>query len=147
MPESSPLITVSQFPFNAETPPANLADPVTPVGAFFVRNHFAMPGIKAAEWRLSINGLVESPLSLSLAEIQALPTTEVRVTLECAGNGRRSLSPLPEGVAWGYGAAATATFTGAPLKNACWSNSPTRIPCCRRATSMESIRPAGCSRI
>ena len=115
--ESSPLITVSQFPFNAETPPANLADPVTPVGAFFVRNHFAMPGIKAAEWRLSINGLVESPLSLSLAEIQALPTTEVRVTLECAGNGRRSLSPLPEGVAWGYGAAATATFTGAPLKN------------------------------
>jgi DMSO/TMAO reductase YedYZ molybdopterin-dependent catalytic subunit len=116
MSEAASRITVSQFPFNAETPPASLADSATPAGTFFVRNHFAMPQINLAEWRLSIDGLVEKPVSLSLDEIRALPATDVMVTLECAGNGRKSLSPRPEGVTWGYGAAATATFTGVPVK-------------------------------
>lgn len=116
MSEAGRLIVISKDPFNAETPPAQLADPVTPVESFFVRSHFDVPQIDAASWRLTIDGHVERPQSFSLPELQALPSKSVTLTLECAGNGRKTLKPRPEGVAWGFGAAATAEFTGVPLK-------------------------------
>jgi DMSO/TMAO reductase YedYZ molybdopterin-dependent catalytic subunit len=37
------------------------------------------------------------------------------VTLECAGNGRTSMAPLPEGEPWGQGALGTAVWKGVPL--------------------------------
>ncbi|MFE5488653.1 hypothetical protein ACFQ7Z_01580 [Streptomyces virginiae] len=35
--------TVADDPYNAHTPSAALAEPVTPVGAFFVPDHFGIP--------------------------------------------------------------------------------------------------------
>jgi sulfite oxidase len=53
-------------PYNAEPPPHALADRVlTPIDSFYVHNHGPIPLIDTQTWRLTVDGLVEHPLSLS----------------------------------------------------------------------------------
>jgi DMSO/TMAO reductase YedYZ molybdopterin-dependent catalytic subunit len=59
---------------------------ITPNEDFFVIKHFAEPAIDAADWTLEISGLVNSPLSLTLADLQARECQEVTFTMECSGN-------------------------------------------------------------
>jgi len=66
-------------------------------------------------WRLRIEGEVEQPLSLSLKEVQSLPSVTLAVTMECAGNGRKLMDPVPPGTPWACGAVSTVQFTGTPL--------------------------------
>jgi DMSO/TMAO reductase YedYZ molybdopterin-dependent catalytic subunit len=113
---SSPLLRVVQVePFNAETPMGALAEPVTPLDSFFVRSSFAVPCIDADTWRLSVGGLVQRPVTIGLGELQALGTTDMEAVMECAGNGRRLMSPVPAGTPWELGAVSTGRFTGVPL--------------------------------
>lgn len=93
-----------------------LSEAVVPVGTFYVRSNFAAPAVSAASWQLVVGGRVEHPLSLSLAEIEALPPKTLKVTVECAGNGRTAMRPIPPGTPWDFGAVATAEFTGTPLR-------------------------------
>ncbi len=108
-------VPVEYDPFNAETPMSALGQVPTPDGVFFVRNHFAAPELSGAEHRLLLQEGFESPLALSLAQIQALPKRTLLVTLECAGNGRTAIEPLPPGTPWAVGAVGTAHFGGAAL--------------------------------
>ncbi len=110
------LAAVSEVPFNAETLLARHVGVVTPNAAFYVRNHFAVPTCVAAEWRLAVTGEVAAPVELTYEELCALPSRTLRVTLECAGNGRAAMRPRAEGEQWGYGAASTAEWTGVPLR-------------------------------
>jgi DMSO/TMAO reductase YedYZ molybdopterin-dependent catalytic subunit len=111
------LRIVQAEPFNAETPLRVLAEPVTPLDSFFVRSNFAVPRIDADVWRLIVAGLVRKPLSIGLRELQSLGETEVTSVMECAGNGRRLMSPVPGGTPWELGAVSAGTFTGVPLRN------------------------------
>ena len=90
----SGLIVVSEEPLNCETltpaPPSGL---LTPADRFYLRNHFPMPVLDAAEWQLSVSGLVREPLELSLAGLRKMPADTFVATLECAGNGRALFSP------------------------------------------------------
>jgi DMSO/TMAO reductase YedYZ molybdopterin-dependent catalytic subunit len=88
---------------------------LTPNDQFFVRSHFAAPTIDATTWRLKVEGAVENPLELSLADVQAMPAVTTPVTLECAGNGRVFLAPAVRGLQWQFGAVGTAEWTGVPL--------------------------------
>jgi len=106
---------VSEDPFNAETPMAAFAEPLTPTASFYVRNHFPVPRLDAGSWALAVGGAVERTLRLSLDDLAALPRRTLAVTLECAGNGRSRMTPKPPGVEWRFGAAGTARFTGVPL--------------------------------
>ena len=83
---------------------------------FFVRSHFPMPRVDPATWRLEVAGLVQTPLSLSFADLGAFPPAEAVHTLECAGNGR-GLYHLPStsGTQWEYGAVGTASWGGVRL--------------------------------
>lgn len=110
------LRIVSAEPLNAEAPLAALYEPITPVESFYVRNNFSMPDIDARRWSLRVHGRVRSPLELDLAKLRTLPRVTKRVTLECAGNGRRLMNPTPPGTAWELGAAGTAMFAGTPLR-------------------------------
>lgn len=103
-------------PYNAETPLEVLDRALTPPGLFYVRNHFHIPDLDPEAWRLEVTGAVEEPVALSLSDLRALEGRVVPVTLECAGNGRRAMSPMPPGTPWGWGAVATAEFTGVPLR-------------------------------
>jgi DMSO/TMAO reductase YedYZ molybdopterin-dependent catalytic subunit len=110
-----PPVPISSQPLNAETPLAALGAPLTPDRSFYIRAHFDVPSLDAKGWRLHVRGSGQGERSLALSDLTRLPTREVVVTLECAGNGRRWMEPTPPGLAWGFGAVATARFTGVPL--------------------------------
>jgi sulfite oxidase len=101
-----------------ETPVEYFNTWLTPVPHFFVRNHMYEPvQLDAHEWRLSIAGEVEKPITLSLADLAKLETHSVVNTLECAGNGRSLHRPQVPGVQWGKGAVSTARFSGPRLRD------------------------------
>jgi sulfite oxidase len=95
---------------------SSLEEEITPTKQFFIRSHFAVPQINATTWRLEIDGEVERPLSLTLADLQELPHQDLTSVLECAGNGRVTVRPKAEGVLWGHGAVSTARWRGVSLR-------------------------------
>jgi len=110
------LVVHRAHPLNCETSiPALIGGVVMPNAHFYVRNHFQIPILEPATWRLSVAGTVERPLSLSLRELQQMRSQTLVVTLECAGNGRSLLRPAVAGEKWGLGAVSTAEWTGVPL--------------------------------
>jgi len=108
-------VVIQQDPYNAETPLEVLAEEITPTESFFVRCHFGIPLLDLRTWHLEVEGAVRHPLRLSLSDLQALAHRAVVVTLECAGNGRALVDPVPSGVPWKLGAVGTACFVGVPL--------------------------------
>lgn len=113
--ERAGLVVVKTAPFNAETPPEALTEPQTPTASFFVRSNHAEPELPAATHLIAVGGAVESPFTLGLAELSRGTLRSLSVTLECAGNGRTSMAPLPEGEPWMQGALGTAVWRGVPL--------------------------------
>ncbi len=109
------LVLIGHDPLNAELPLPEQVGVITPNPLFYKRNHFAVPRIAAADWRLRIEGEVERPVELTYDELRALPSRAHLVTLECAGNGRSTLQPVADGEPWQFGAVSTAEWTGVPL--------------------------------
>jgi DMSO/TMAO reductase YedYZ molybdopterin-dependent catalytic subunit len=110
------LVVHRAHPLNCETSiPALLGGVVMPNAHFYVRNHFQIPALDPATWRLDVGGLVERPLSLTLRDLTNMRSQTIFVTLECAGNGRTLLDPPVEGEKWNFGAVSTAEWTGVPL--------------------------------
>jgi DMSO/TMAO reductase YedYZ molybdopterin-dependent catalytic subunit len=103
-------------PLNAETSVHALMGGIAmPTENFYARNHFQVPVLDPATWRLQVGGLVERPLRLRLRDLLAMPSHSEVVTLECAGNGRAFLNPRVDGEQWRLGAVSTAEWTGVPL--------------------------------
>ncbi len=112
------LLRLSQQPPDYETPVALLDSFITPLEHFYVRSHMPVPtALDAATWRLTVDGEVDAPASLSVADLRRLPAATVTVTLECAGNGRAFFSPAVAGIQWKRGAVGTARWTGARLRD------------------------------
>jgi DMSO/TMAO reductase YedYZ molybdopterin-dependent catalytic subunit len=109
------LVVVREEPFNAEAAPLALASAITPAGAHYVRAHFGPPPLDRRTYEIVVDGAVAQPATISLAALRALPTRSVTVTMECAGNERALLSPLPPGEPWLHGAVSTASWCGPPL--------------------------------
>ena len=106
------LTMIHGDPFNAEAPPEALHTDITPTELHYIRSNFAVPKHDGA---LEIGGAVESPITLTLDDLRAMPAVERAVTLECAGNGRLAMRPLPAGESWGDYAVSTARWKGALL--------------------------------
>ena len=79
---------------------------LTPAGQFFTVAHYGQPAVDAQAWRLEVGGLVDRPLSLTLADLRARPRQEVVFTLECSGN---------HGLPFLTSAVGTARWGGTPL--------------------------------
>ncbi len=88
---------------------------VTPVGLHYTLIHYDIPFVDTSTWQLEIGGAVRSPGAFSLADLQQRPQRTLRVTLECAGDGRALLQPRPISQPWLTGAVGTADWTGTPL--------------------------------
>src|SRR4051794_11005709 len=73
---------------------------VTPTGMHYTLVHYDVPLVDATDWRLTLDGGFTRPLSLSLADLQRRPARSLRVTIECAGDGRALLSPRPLSQPW-----------------------------------------------
>lgn len=102
---------------NEEAPLRALAHPLTPTEDFYQRTNFLVPRIDRGAWTLAVHGAVRTPLVLGWDEIRRLPARTLAVTMECAGNGRTRMRPLPPGHPWDLGAVSTARFTGACLRD------------------------------
>jgi sulfite oxidase len=113
------LVVHDHEPFNAETGPELLTDPVTETDAFYVRSHGPVPEIDPDRWALRVEGMVERELSLSLKTLrEAFRERTVTATLQCAGNRRAGLiaiRDIPGEAPWGPGATGTAIWTGVAL--------------------------------
>jgi len=110
------LVVRRADPLNCEVRLSRLVDGVvTPNDRFYIRNHFPVPAIDPERWRLRVHGLVTEPLEISLPQLTRMPAQRLRVTLECAGNGRSMFDPRIEGEPWGLGAVSTAEWTGVAL--------------------------------
>ena len=109
------LIVREQAPLNLEMPFSTLSGFTTPSEFFYVRCHFPIPEIAAADWRLKVEGDVEAPFELDYDTLRAMESRTIAATLECAGNNRLFLEPKVKGVQWGLGAVGNAGWTGVPL--------------------------------
>ena len=116
------MLVHEREPFNAEPPPALLANcPLTPLDSFYVRGHGPLPAIAPGELRLRVDGLVAHPLELTLGELRdgRFEEVELTATLQCAGNRRADLiavREIPGEAPWGPGATATARWRGVALR-------------------------------
>ncbi|MBX3167767.1 MAG: molybdopterin-dependent oxidoreductase [Candidatus Eremiobacteraeota bacterium] len=96
---------VTQNPLNAEPSWEDFREPITP--HFFNRNHYEFP--------LVADELQVCGRPFRLEQLRNLPVLRQEVTLECAGNGRKFMDPLPPGTAWGWRGVSNAAWTGVPL--------------------------------
>jgi DMSO/TMAO reductase YedYZ molybdopterin-dependent catalytic subunit len=109
------LIIRQKDPNNLEMPFDQLGEFITPSELFYIRSHFPIPELDPADFRLSIRGAVGNELSLSYADLRAMPSRMCVATLECAGNGRVFLTPPVPGAQWELGAVGNAEWVGVPL--------------------------------
>jgi sulfite oxidase len=116
----SDMIVRDRSPFNAEPPPAVLAGgEITAMDAFYSRNHGPFPDIAPEDWRLRLDGMVDTPRTLTYDQlINGFSVHSVVATLACAGNRRAELlevRPIPGKDPWAHGAISTAEWRGARL--------------------------------
>lgn len=116
------FIVQSESPFNGNPPLSVLIQQfITPVEWFFTRNHGNIPVVDPANYCLTVDGLVEKPLRLTLDELkQDFEHAGLMATLQCAGNRRDELmevAPIPNELPWSAGAISNATWGGARLRD------------------------------
>lgn len=108
------LTILNDRPVNAETPAHLLDDDITPTSRHFVRNNGLPPeDMNPDNWKLTIDGLVNNPMTLSIADLKSkFEVVTKQLTIECGGNGRAAFDPPAKGNQWTYGAVACSTWTG-----------------------------------
>jgi DMSO/TMAO reductase YedYZ molybdopterin-dependent catalytic subunit len=79
---------------------------VTPFDNFFTVKHYELPSVAADSYELSIEGLVDSPQSLTLDDLKSRSRRSVDFTLECSGN---------TGLPFFIGGIGNARWAGTPL--------------------------------
>src|ERR1700712_2638408 len=101
--EQGEAISVSELALatrNAGMPLEALRYDVTPLGLHYLLIHYDIPDVDLATWQLDIDGAVARPVQLDLTALQQRPQRTIRVTMECAGNGRARLDPRPVSQPW-----------------------------------------------
>ncbi|KAL6710310.1 hypothetical protein ACN47E_009256 [Coniothyrium glycines] len=125
--KSEDMIHVLQFPYNGESPRERLVQTeITRNKDHFVRNHGGIPEIDPARYFFEVEGLVNQPKKITLAELQdesKFPRLKKTITLQCSGTRRiEQIHDYPGdgdeliNAPWGEGAIGTATYVGVSMK-------------------------------
>ncbi|HEY5891064.1 MAG TPA: molybdopterin-dependent oxidoreductase [Acidimicrobiia bacterium] len=109
---ASELVVISESPPNAGTRLDHLDGNPLGVGHVYLRNNFQPPATPPDHFEVDIDGVGVAMSSSRLAEI---PQVEYDMVLECAGNGRIFMDPIPDGTPWDYGGASPVIFSGPRL--------------------------------
>ncbi|PZS25953.1 MAG: sulfite oxidase [Pseudonocardiales bacterium] len=88
---------------------------ITPPGLHYLLTHYDIPVVDPATYRLTVDGLVDTALTLDLDNLRSRPKVSMVVTFECAGNGRARLLPRPVSQPWLVEAVGNSRWTGTPL--------------------------------
>jgi DMSO/TMAO reductase YedYZ molybdopterin-dependent catalytic subunit len=91
----------------------------TPNDQFFVRWHWAVipEDVDVTKFKLVVRGHVNQVLSLTLADLLAMPRVEVVAVAQCSGNSRGLFQPRVAGAQWQNGAMGNARWTGVRLRD------------------------------
>ena len=119
-PEKGEMILQRTRPPLLETPLSVFDQGVlTPNDQFYVRWHLSVipSQVDVTTFRLAVDGHVAKPLSLSLAELLALPPFELVALNQCSGNSRGLFQPRVPGGQWENGAMGNAKWTGVRLRD------------------------------
>jgi len=106
--------------------PHDLTSRITPIGQAIVLCHLGVPRLSETTWELIVEGLVETPLTLSMKELLAVEKVEIESVHQCAGSPLRpdEASQRVCNVVWG-GAPLSRVLEGAgvrPEANFIWSH-------------------------
>lgn len=83
---------------NGRSPVTQLEGLLTPTDAYYVVNQLEVPEpMHPDDWMLSIGGLVDKPIEISLKDLQKFPGRTVRAVTECAGNDAGFFDYLQKG--------------------------------------------------
>ncbi len=113
-PQVSALEVIRFDPFNAETPASALVSQTTSSENAYVRTNFDIPVLTEAHV-IEVGGAVSRPLTLTVEALRKMPQRSVKATMECAGNDRLGMRPVPAGEPWQHGAVSTIVWTGVSL--------------------------------
>jgi DMSO/TMAO reductase YedYZ molybdopterin-dependent catalytic subunit len=113
--EKTGMNVLSKRPEDLEMPLSGFGDYITPIEHFFVRTHVYVPTVKLPDWRLSVDGEVATPLTLTMDELKKLPSVEMVSVVECAGNGRGFAEPPVPGLQWTNGSVGNGRWRGVRL--------------------------------
>jgi DMSO/TMAO reductase YedYZ molybdopterin-dependent catalytic subunit len=113
------LTLLGDRPVNAETPAHMLDDPITPTNRHFIRNNGQLPfEMDAESWTLTIDGFVDNPMTMTIAELREnFEVVTQALHIECGGNGRAAFDPPARGNQWTVGAVACSEWTGVRLRD------------------------------
>uniref|UniRef100_A0A7S0L9G1 Nitrate reductase n=1 Tax=Coccolithus braarudii TaxID=221442 RepID=A0A7S0L9G1_9EUKA len=100
-----------RHPFNCEPPLPKLMEHgfITPASLHYVRNHGAVPKCEWGTHELRVDGLVDKPTTFTMADLLALPSRELPITLVCAGNRRKEENLVKQTIGFNWGAAGVST--------------------------------------
>ncbi len=115
IPGKRSMILHNDRPEDLETPLECFDQWLTPVDAFFVRQHLPRPVVQESGFMLSIGGRATREIQVSLDELRRLPQHHLPAVLECTGNGRGFYQPRVPGIQWGRGAVGNAEWAGPRL--------------------------------
>jgi sulfite oxidase len=116
---------VNERPYDWGTPLDELGAALyTPNDVFFIRSHMGPPAhIALDSWRLTVNGLVNHPLRLTLDELKRFPRHEVPALVMCSGDGRYYYGAAyptashPAGAQWKTGSVGNARWAGVRVRD------------------------------
>jgi sulfite oxidase len=106
------MIVRSTRPEDFEMPLDGFSDWITPIDRFYVRSHHYTPAVSLDTWKLTVDGEVDKPVTLTMADLKKLPRVEMVAVMECAGNGRSLYEPPVPGAQWVYGSVGNGRWAG-----------------------------------
>ena len=91
----------------------------TPNDQFYVRWHWAVipPSVDVAAFKVAVRGHVNQELTLSMADLMAMPRVDMAAVNQCSGNSRGFFEPRVPGAQWAHGAMGNARWTGVRLRD------------------------------
>ena len=100
--------------FHVATPIQDQVGVITPSSLHYIATHLGsfVPDIDPAEHRLMIHGLVDRPLTFTMADLRRLPSVTRLHFIECIGNGGK---PGLKTVQQSHGLTSCSEWTGVPL--------------------------------
>ncbi|OBZ85839.1 Nitrate reductase [NADH] 1 [Choanephora cucurbitarum] len=110
-----------KHPLNAEPPVKSLIESgfITSNSLHVVRNHGPVPLNDSNTHVISIGGLVNHPVMITMSQLLELPSVTLPVTICCAGNRRKEQNMIKPsiGFSWGPAGVGTAYWTGVYLRD------------------------------
>ncbi len=100
-------------PPNAGVPPRRMTGEIHDQSSMYMRNNFPIPDEGPASFSIDMPGMATRVHSTSDLDRYELVTETI--VLECAGNGRTLMSPVPDGTPWDLGGASVIEVSGVRL--------------------------------